>query len=80
MKSRCSQLLTQPLLTAKKQLLELALQISMDYVHTHTHLLVRSLEWQKQGQDGSYLLRGSGLADAQQWLTQGINKEPGPTR
>jgi hypothetical protein len=40
---------------------------------------VRSLEWQNQGKDSSYLLRGIDLEDAQHWLNQGINKEPRPT-
>ncbi|NET38212.1 MAG: hypothetical protein F6K19_40470 [Cyanothece sp. SIO1E1] len=53
--------------------------MDLDYVHTHTRLLVRSLEWQKQRQDSSYLLRGTDLEDARQWLNQGINKEPRPT-
>ncbi|ASC72635.1 histidine kinase [Halomicronema hongdechloris C2206] len=56
-----------------------ALDTDLDYVHAHTRLLVRSHEWQTKGCDRSYLLRGTDLIEAQQWLTQGLNKEPRPT-
>lgn len=63
---------------AFKELLK-ALNTDLDYVRTHTRLLVRSLEWQHKGQNSSYLLRGTDLEEAQQWLTQGIDKDPSPT-
>lgn len=56
-----------------------ALDTDLDYVRAHTRLLVRSLEWQNQAQDPSYLLRGKDLDDAQAWITQGLNKAPHPT-
>lgn len=56
-----------------------ALDTDLDYVRTHTRLLVRSLEWQNRGQDGSYLLRGLDLEDAEHWYIQSIHKAPRPT-
>jgi hypothetical protein len=56
-----------------------ALDTDLNYVHTHTRLLLRSLEWRHKKQDSCYLLRGRDLEDAQQWLNQGVNKEPRPT-
>lgn len=64
--------------TAFKEFLQ-ALDTDLEYVRAHTRLLVRTLEWQNKQQDNSYLLRGTDLDDAQQWLGQGINKEPRPT-
>lgn len=56
-----------------------ALDTDLNYVRSHTRLLVRALEWRKSKKDSSYLLRGSDLADAQQWLHKGFSKEPRPT-
>ena len=64
--------------TAFKELLK-ALDTDLDYLRTHTRLLMRSLEWRNKAQDSSYLLRGTDLADAQEWLNQNISKEPRPT-
>ena len=56
-----------------------ALDQDLDYVRTHTRLLVRALDWERHGQDHSYLLRGSDLARANEHLAQGIHQEPRPT-
>ncbi|MBD2327767.1 toll/interleukin-1 receptor domain-containing protein [Alkalinema sp. FACHB-956] len=56
-----------------------ALDTDLDYVRAHTRFLLRSIEWQHRNQDPSYLLRGTDLADAQTWLSQGISKQPRPT-
>ncbi|MDA0266870.1 MAG: toll/interleukin-1 receptor domain-containing protein [Cyanobacteria bacterium] len=56
-----------------------AIDTDLAYVRAHTRLLVRSLEWFHQNRDRSYLLRGTDLEEAQQWLTQGINVKPRPT-
>jgi hypothetical protein len=69
---------TDDLNQAFKDLLQ-ALDTDLDYVRAHTRLLVRSLEWQNQGQDASYLLRGNDLDNAQQWCMQGLSKTPRPT-
>ena len=61
-----------------KGLLE-ALDQDLDYVRTHTRLLVRALEWDRNDRDGSYLLRGADLERANRYLAQGKDQEPRPT-
>lgn len=64
--------------TGFKNLLE-ALDQDLDYVRTHTRLLVRALEWERNNRDGSYLLRGADLERANRYLSQGKAQEPRPT-
>ncbi|MEM9815083.1 MAG: TIR domain-containing protein [Cyanobacteria bacterium P01_D01_bin.6] len=61
-----------------KGLLE-ALDQDLDYVRTHTRILVRALEWDRNNRDGSYLLRGADLERANRYLAQGKAQEPRPT-
>ncbi|MGD1941991.1 MAG: toll/interleukin-1 receptor domain-containing protein [Leptolyngbyaceae cyanobacterium] len=61
-----------------KNLLE-ALDQDLDYVRTHTRILVRALEWERNSRDQSYLLRGADLERANHYLTQGKDQEPRPT-
>jgi predicted ArsR family transcriptional regulator len=56
-----------------------AIDQDLDYVRTHTRLLVRALDWERHGQDNSYLLRGTDLARANEHLAQGTHQEPRPT-
>ena len=56
-----------------------ALDQDLDYVRTHTRLLVRALDWEHHGRDNSYLLRGTDLDRANEHLAQGNNQEPRPT-
>lgn len=56
-----------------------ALDQDLDYVRTHTRLLVRALEWDRHGRDTSYLLRGADLDRANHYLAQGKGQEPRPT-
>ena len=56
-----------------------ALDQDLDYVRTHTRLLVRALDWERHGHDSSYLLRGADLARANEHLALGNNQEPRPT-
>lgn len=56
-----------------------AIDQDIDYVRTHTRLLVRALEWDRNGRDGSYLLRGTDLQRANEYLAQGRDEEPRPT-
>ncbi|MDB9529215.1 TIR domain-containing protein [Oscillatoria sp. CS-180] len=56
-----------------------ALDQDLDYVRTHTRLLVRALEWDRSDRDSSYLLRGADLDRANQYLAQGKDQEPRPT-
>lgn len=56
-----------------------AIEIDLNYVRAHTRLLVDAREWDNTGRDSSFLLRGSELEKAQQWLAEGTSKEPQPT-
>ena len=59
--------------------LQTALDTDLDYVRAHTRLLLRALEWRDKGRGSSYLLRGTDLIEAEQWLVQGSAKAPQPT-
>ncbi|MBD1869609.1 TIR domain-containing protein [Cyanobacteria bacterium FACHB-471] len=56
-----------------------AIDTDLEHLHTHTQILVRTLEWEDKGRNDSFLLRGSNLKDAEQWLQQSANKDPQPT-
>jgi WD40 repeat protein len=57
-----------------------ALDTDIEWVHAHTRLLVRAIEWESKEKDASFLLRGSELADAEQLvLKSGQDREPHPT-
>jgi WD40 repeat protein len=57
-----------------------ALDTDLEWVSEHTRLLGRSLEWEKEGRDSSFLLRGRDLADAEHWVaSQTAEHEPRPT-
>lgn len=58
------------------QALQTAIATDLDYINTHTRLLVRAIEWQNKHQNLSYLLRGTDLAEANQWLIKSVDKEP----
>jgi len=48
------------------------------HVKKHTRLLVRAREWDDHERDSAYLLRGSDLTAAQQWLDRSREKVPTP--
>lgn len=56
-----------------------ALDTDLDWVHDHTRLLVRAVEWVDKGRDPSFLLRGRDLDAAEQWLRGAADREPAPT-
>ncbi|MDX2216146.1 MAG: toll/interleukin-1 receptor domain-containing protein [Oculatellaceae cyanobacterium bins.114] len=56
-----------------------AVNTDIDYIHAHTRLLVRAIEWKRKDYNDSYLLRGSDLKDAEQWLASSINQDLKPT-
>ncbi|UBF26897.1 CHASE2 domain-containing protein [Kovacikia minuta CCNUW1] len=56
-----------------------ALDTDLDHARAHTRLLVRAIEWEREGRDPSFLLRGKDLAASEQWLKQAGEKEPNPT-
>ena len=56
-----------------------ALDTDLDWKHTHTRLLTRAKEWERNGTDSSFLLRGKDLSEAEQWVVRSAEKEPKPT-
>ncbi len=57
-----------------------ALDTDLDWVHAHTRLLTRAIEWEAKGKSNSFVLRGEDLRSAEQWLAQaGADKERQPT-
>lgn len=57
-----------------------ALDTDLDHVRMHTRLLVRALEWEQRKRDNSYILRGTDLSEAEEWLTASANKQPPVTQ
>jgi WD40 repeat protein len=57
-----------------------ALDTDLDWVREHTRLLVRAAGWQERRHDTSLLLHGADLLAAEQWLSNGADKEPKPTQ
>jgi hypothetical protein len=56
-----------------------AVDTDLEWVDAHTRLLGKTVDWERQGQDRSLLLRGSDLRGAESWLSQSGTKEPKPT-
>jgi tetratricopeptide (TPR) repeat protein len=57
-----------------------ALDTDLTWVHAHTRLLTRAIEWEAKGKNNSFVLRGDDLRSAEQWLAEATtNKEPKPT-
>ncbi|HEY9669097.1 MAG TPA: TIR domain-containing protein [Coleofasciculaceae cyanobacterium] len=50
-----------------------------DYIRNHTRLLLKAIEWDREGRDDSFLVRGKNLQAAEEWLALSANKEPAPT-
>ncbi|MEK9164845.1 MAG: TIR domain-containing protein, partial [Chloroflexota bacterium] len=61
------------------QTLVKVLDTDLDWVRTHTRLLVRAVEWDTKDQDPSFALRGKDLREAETWLTNTADKTPRPT-
>src|SRR5439155_19763000 len=57
-----------------------ALDTDLNWVHAHTRLLTRAIEWNANGKSNSFVLRGDDLRSAEQGLAQaGSDKERQPT-
>jgi hypothetical protein len=56
-----------------------ALDTDLDWVHAHTRLLTRAIEWDKSGRDSSFVLRGSDLQTSEEWQVRAAEKEPNLT-
>ncbi len=58
-----------------------AIDTDPEWAHLHTRLQVRALEWDANGRDSSFVLRGRDLAAAEKWLTEADErKDPQPAR
>jgi hypothetical protein len=55
-----------------------AIDTDLDYVRAHTQLLLKAQEWDTYHKDPAYLLTGSALIYARQWLEASAQKEPQP--
>ena len=55
-----------------------AIDTDLEYVKAHTALFLKAQEWSTYQKDNSYLLSGSGLMQARQWLEHAEKKEPQP--
>ena len=53
-----------------------AIETDMSHVRQQTHLLVRARQWEKAERNKSYLLQGSELRKAEQWLAEAESKQP----
>ena len=57
-----------------------ALDTDLNWVRAHTRLLTRAIEWDANGRNNSFVLRGDDLRSAEQWLAEaGAQKERQPT-
>jgi hypothetical protein len=57
------------------RLLLSAVETDLEYVRTHTRLLIQAIDWDRGVRDGSLLLRGRRLTEARQWLAQSESNE-----
>ena len=56
-----------------------ALETDVEYTREHTRWLVKALEWEAEGHDRSFLLRGAELGAAERWLAGAQGRQPEPT-
>jgi WD40 repeat protein len=56
-----------------------ALETDLEYTREHTRWLVKALEWEAEGHDRSFLLRGAELGAAERWLAGAQGRQPQPT-
>ena len=56
--------------------LDTALHLDLEWVHEHTRLLVRAVEWDQHGRDRSFVLRGRDLQEADRQLSLRDQQQP----
>jgi WD40 repeat protein len=57
-----------------------ALETDIEWVRAHTRLLTRAIEWDANGRNNSFVLRGDDLRSAERWLAEaGTQKGRQPT-
>ena len=55
------------------------METDLEHVQGHTRWGQEAQDWERHDRDADYLLRGSELTAAEQWLTAAAGKEPRPT-
>jgi WD40 repeat protein len=61
------------------QKLTTAISMDLGYVHNHTRLLVKAIEWDTNNRKEGSLLQKEILVEAENWLQTAIDKDPKPT-
>ena len=56
-----------------------ALSMDLGYVHNHTRLLVKAIEWDTNNRKEGSLLQKEILRESENWLKTAIDKDPKPT-
>lgn len=56
-----------------------AIETDLDWVRAHTRLLIRAAEWDREGREVSFTLRGADLTAFEDWIARAPAKEPKPT-
>ncbi len=64
---------------ASSDLLVSAIDTDLEWVREHTQWGLKAIEWDNHGRDASFLLAGSELEAAEQWLARQSGKRPEPT-
>jgi WD40 repeat protein len=57
----------------------IAIETDRDWVREHTDWALKAIEWSEHDRDASFLLSGSELEAAEQWLARQSGKRPEPT-
>ena len=65
--------------SSKFEMLVKALDTDLVWTQAHTRLLTRAKEWEHEAEDGSFLLRGKDLDEAETWMARSAEREPKPT-
>ena len=61
------------------QELDEAIALNINLFHVHKRLLVKAIEWNNNGREESFLIRGKELESAETWLSKSADKDPKPT-
>jgi WD40 repeat protein len=64
---------------ASSDLLASAIDTDLEWVREHTQWGLKAIEWDSHARDTSFLLSGSELGAAEQWLARQSGKRPEPT-
>jgi WD40 repeat protein len=51
-----------------------SINTDLEWVRQHTRLLERAIEWEKKSKNSSYMLSGTDLQEAEQWMSEAATK------